>query len=96
MWQEGPEFLKNPVDECPTKSAKEVAADAKAGIDKLQGKSFTAVLTRAQAKRNQSGVPSDMAKPPKSAQVKSDHSSSCDHQLVLLCKESWTSRSSAA
>ena len=53
-WQNGPYFLRQPVEEWPKKSAKEVAANAKGGIDKLQRKAFSAVLTRAQARRNQS------------------------------------------
>ncbi len=52
VWQNGPEFLKRPVEEWPTKSAKDVAADAKEGINKLQRKCFTAALTRAQVKKN--------------------------------------------
>lgn len=55
VWQNTPEFLKRPVEEWPTKSAKEVTAYAKEGINKLQRKLFTAALTRAQLKRNQYG-----------------------------------------
>lgn len=53
VWQNGPEFLTRPVDEWPTKSARDVAAYAKEGINKLQRKCFTAALTRAQVRRNQ-------------------------------------------
>lgn len=48
VWQNEPEFLKRSVEEWPKKSAKEVAAYAKEGIDRLQRKSFSAALTRAQ------------------------------------------------
>lgn len=51
VWQNGPEFLKRPVEEWPTKSAKDVAADAKEGINKLQRKCFTAALTRARVEK---------------------------------------------
>ncbi|XP_039503109.1 uncharacterized protein LOC120459751 [Pimephales promelas] len=57
VWQNGPEFLKRPVEEWPTKSARDVAAEAKEGINKLQRKCFTAALTRAQMKRNQHALP---------------------------------------
>lgn len=56
-WQNGPEFLRRPVEEWPTKSAKDVAAYAKEGINKLQRKCFIAALTRAQVKRNQHAPP---------------------------------------
>ncbi|GAA6075579.1 uncharacterized protein LOC123723901 [Tachysurus ichikawai] len=56
MWQNGPAFLQQPIEEWPHKSAKEVAAYAKEGLDKLQRKSFSAALTRAQAKRNKGDV----------------------------------------
>lgn len=50
VWQNGPEFLKQPVAEWPTKSARDIAAHAIEGINKLQRKCFTAALTRAQVK----------------------------------------------
>jgi hypothetical protein len=40
------------VEEWPKKSAKEVAAYAKEGIDRLQRKSFSAALTRSQVRKN--------------------------------------------
>lgn len=43
-----------PVEEWPERSAREVAANAKEGIDQLQRKTFSAVVTRAQGKRKQS------------------------------------------
>lgn len=51
-WQKGPQFLRHPVKEWPKKSAAEVAADAKEKVDKLQRKTFSAVLTRAQTKKD--------------------------------------------
>ncbi|KAG7494893.1 hypothetical protein JOB18_039508 [Solea senegalensis] len=50
-WQKGPEFLSSPVEDCPTKSAAKVAADATETESKLQKNDFTAVLTRTQAKK---------------------------------------------
>ena len=52
MWQNGPEFLKQPVEEWPKKPAKEVAAYVKEGVDRLQRKSFSAALTRSQVRKN--------------------------------------------
>ncbi|XP_061896161.1 uncharacterized protein LOC133645296 [Entelurus aequoreus] len=49
-WQNGPEFLKWPVEEWPIQSAGEVAAQARESVNKLQRKAFSAALTRAQAK----------------------------------------------
>ncbi|XP_067280641.1 uncharacterized protein [Pseudorasbora parva] len=57
VWQNGPEFLKRPVEDWPTKSAKEVAADAREGINKLQRKCFTAALTRAQVGKKPQHAP---------------------------------------
>lgn len=76
VWQNGPEFLKRPVEEWPTKSAKDVAADAKEGINKLQRKCFTAALTRAQVEKNQHAPPaSAMPMSPTSDQNKDLQSS---------------------
>ena len=44
-------FLSGPVEDWPMKSASEVAADAREMVSKLQRKAFSAVLTRAQAKK---------------------------------------------
>ncbi|KAI2666736.1 Pro-Pol polyprotein [Labeo rohita] len=51
-WQKGPQFLRLPVEEWPMKSADEVAVDARERVSKLQRKTFSAVLTRAQAKKD--------------------------------------------
>lgn len=50
-WQNGPGFLRQPVEQWPKKSAKETAAGARESINKLQRKVFSAALTRAQAKQ---------------------------------------------
>lgn len=50
-WQNGPWVLRQPIEEWPKKSAKEIAANAKEGIEKLQRKAFSAVLTRAQERK---------------------------------------------
>lgn len=49
-WQQGPKFLDLPADEWPVKSAKDVSAIARESVGKMQKKSFTAALTRAQVK----------------------------------------------
>ncbi|KAL1250911.1 hypothetical protein QQF64_018707 [Cirrhinus molitorella] len=50
-WQQGPRFLNLPVNEWPFKSAKDVTASARENIGKMQKKSFSAALTRAQVKK---------------------------------------------
>ncbi|KAJ8011820.1 hypothetical protein DPEC_G00062230 [Dallia pectoralis] len=52
-WQNGPEFLKWPVEEWPIKSAGEVAGAVRESVNKLQRKAFSGALTRAQEKRSQ-------------------------------------------
>ena len=52
-WQNGPEFLKWPVEEWPIKSAVEVAAHGRESVNKLQRKAFSSALTRAQARSQQ-------------------------------------------
>lgn len=47
VWQKGPQFLRRPVEEWPKKSAAEVAADARERDNKLQRKTFSAVLKKA-------------------------------------------------
>lgn len=59
-WQTGPKFLTLPVKEWPIKSAKEIAAAAREGINKLQKKAFVAVLTRSQSSKQ---APSHDQKP---------------------------------
>jgi hypothetical protein len=65
MWQDGPAFLRQPVKEWPHKSTKEIAAYAKEGINKLRRKAFSAALTRAQVKRNQSDAQQNNPDEPK-------------------------------
>ncbi|KAM9553345.1 uncharacterized protein ACWYII_035103 isoform 1-T2 [Salvelinus alpinus] len=65
MWQDGPAFLRQPVKEWPHKSAKEIAAYAKEGINKLRRRAFSAALTRAQVKRNQSDAQQNNPDEPK-------------------------------
>ena len=50
-WQNGAEFLKQPLEEWPIKSAGDIATDARDSVNKLQRKSFSAVMTRAEGKR---------------------------------------------
>lgn len=52
-WQAGPEFLKQSLADWPIKSAGEVVLDARERISKMQRKPFSAVITRAQAKKHQ-------------------------------------------
>ncbi|KAI4905883.1 hypothetical protein NFI96_001272 [Prochilodus magdalenae] len=47
-WQNGPEFLKQSLKEWPIKSAGDIATDARNSVNKLQRKSFSAVMTRAE------------------------------------------------
>ena len=54
-WQQGPKFLKEPMEEWPIQSAAEVAADVRESVNKLQRKAFSAVLTRAQSRKAQNG-----------------------------------------
>lgn len=74
VWQNRPEFLKRSLEEWLTKSAKDVAACAKEGINRLQRKCFTAALTRAQVKMV-----------PTSAPTKTDQSSPSgeEHQIQV-------------
>lgn len=51
VWQVGPEFLFGPVKGWPMKSTSEVAADAREKVKNLQKKTFSAALSRAQAKK---------------------------------------------
>ncbi|KAI3359231.1 hypothetical protein L3Q82_002750 [Scortum barcoo] len=84
VWQNGPEFLKQPVKEWPKKSAKEVTAYAKEGIDRLQRKSFSAALTRSQVKKNRGDVPSGAAIPSSPVVTVKDEK---DHDVVQSSPE---------
>ena len=58
-WQRGPEFLTRAVEEWPMKSAAEVASGTREVVSKLQRKAFSAIVTRARAKKlSASGGPS--------------------------------------
>lgn len=48
-WQNGPKFLRLPVEEWPIQSAKELAAMARESVNKLQKKAYVATLTRIKA-----------------------------------------------
>ncbi|KAK5862062.1 hypothetical protein PBY51_017494 [Eleginops maclovinus] len=50
-WQLGPKFLSLPESEWPVKSAKDVAAEARENLTRIQKKAFVAALTRAGAKQ---------------------------------------------
>lgn len=67
-WQQGPEFLSLPANEWPIKSAKDVSATARESVGKMQKKTFTAVLARAQVKKG----PPDLEgrRPPAGAAVR--------------------------
>lgn len=49
-WQSSPQFLQLPESEWPKKSVKDVGAQARDNITKIQKKTFVAVLTRSQHK----------------------------------------------
>lgn len=51
LWQKGPGFLTRPVKDWPVKSAAEVASGTREVVSKLQRKAFSAIITRAQAKK---------------------------------------------
>lgn len=53
LWQNGPEFLKWPVEDWPKKSAGEVVAHARESVNKLQRKAFIVAVTANQVKGNQ-------------------------------------------
>ena len=64
-WQSGPKFLRLPEDEWPKRSAKDVAAQARQNLAKMQKKVFAAVLTRSQQKKaEQSQIDSKRQRPP--------------------------------
>ena len=61
LWQRGPEFLTRAVEEWPIKSAAEVASGTREVVSKLQRKTFSAIITRVQAKKlSASGGPTSM------------------------------------
>ncbi|KAK7918663.1 hypothetical protein WMY93_009947 [Mugilogobius chulae] len=68
-WQSGPKFLLLPVDESPKKSARDVAAQARDNVAKIQKKTFTAVLTRTHLK-GQDPVQEPKRRPPAGAAVR--------------------------
>lgn len=67
-WQQGPEFLSLPANEWPIKSAKDVSATARESVGKMQKKTFTAVLARAQVKKGPPDL--ECRRPPAGAAVR--------------------------
>lgn len=56
-WQNGPDFLRLPVEAWPKKSAREVAVNTRENVNKRQRKAFTAVITRSQTKLKENQQP---------------------------------------
>lgn len=83
-WQNGPEFLKWPVEEWPIKSAGEVAAHVRESVQKLQRKAFSSALTRAQARRQPKEDFHATQKRPKG--VTQEENSVCNPTLLLRKK----------
>ncbi|KAM9764604.1 uncharacterized protein ACNS7B_019486 [Menidia menidia] len=73
VWQNGPEFLRWPVEEWPKMSAGEVAAHARESVNKLQRKAFIAAVTRSQL-RGEQHLPTTQAsiKDPKMKETKTN------------------------
>ena len=67
-WQTGPKLLSLPESEWPKRSAKDVAAAARENIEKIQKKSFVAVLNRTDLKedpgQSQHSVQKTSSRPP--------------------------------
>ncbi|KAB5567602.1 hypothetical protein PHYPO_G00234660 [Pangasianodon hypophthalmus] len=89
VWQNGPEFLKQPVEQWPKKSAKEVAAYAKEGIDRLQRKSFSAALTRSQVKNNKGGVSAGPSSPVTAQEAHNANHEEIAGTLLRMRKTAW-------
>ena len=62
-WQKGPKFLSAPVEAWPMRSAAEVAARSREAVGALRRKAFSAVTTRAQARKQNVSANGD-SKPP--------------------------------
>ena len=62
-WQKGPKFLSAPVEAWPMRSAAEVAARSREAVGALRRKAFSAVTTRAQARKQNVSSNGD-SKPP--------------------------------
>ncbi|XP_023810653.1 uncharacterized protein LOC105357885 [Oryzias latipes] len=67
-WQSGPKFLKLPTDEWPKKSARDVAAQARDNVAKIQKKTFTAIVTKTHLKDH--NLVKDSRRPPAGTTIK--------------------------
>lgn len=75
-WQNGPEFLRLPVDERPVKSAKEIATVARESINKLQ-KKVCCCTDKSQGKARRTRTKALGANRIKEAVCRVNHSAPC-------------------
>lgn len=69
-WQSGPKFLQLPDDEWPKKSARDVAAQARDKVTRIQKKTFVALLSRCRLKTAQNPAQLEYERPPAGAAVR--------------------------